>query len=65
MSIAEYLEELKNTLYKINRQTWTEIKMLEKNSNADASKPAGTEQLKTLENAKGALSLVMDVLGTI
>ena len=65
MKQLEYLNDLKNTLLKINRQSWTEIKMLEKNTTADASKEASPDELETLEKAKGALTSVMEVLGTI
>jgi len=63
MNMAEYFTELKNILNKINRQTWTEIKMLEGN-NYD-TRAAGPEELKTLDKAKEALNAVTEILQKI
>lgn len=65
MKKAEYITELKNTLNKINRQSWTEIKMLENNEPADLTKEAGPEELETLNKAKYALLTVTEILGRI
>ena len=65
MNMAEYLTELKNVLNKINRQTWTELKMIEANTNVDLHKVIGPEETETLEKAKNALTLVTDILGNI
>lgn len=65
MSKSEYLTELKNVLNKINRQTWTEIKMLEGNKVEDPSREAGPEELETLNKAKNALTAVTEILGKI
>ncbi len=64
MSLDEYLAELKNTLFKINRQSWTEVKMLEDKVPV-AQKAAGPEEIKTLEKAKKALTLITEMLGEI
>ena len=63
MSIAEYVAELKNTLFKINKQSWTEIKMLE--NRAGTPNEASKKEIDTLEKAKQALTLVMEILGNI
>lgn len=65
MSMSEYLTELKNTLNKINRQTWTEIKMLEGDKIEDPSRQAGPEEQETLNKAKQALTSVTEILGRI
>lgn len=65
MKQAEYITELKNTLNKINRQSWTEIKMLENNEPADLTKEAGPEEFETLNKAKCALLTVTEILGRI
>lgn len=65
MNMADFFTELKNVLNKINRQTWTEIKMIEANKNVDLYKTAGQEETETLEKAKNALTLVTDILGNI
>ena len=65
MNMAEYLTELKNVLNKINRQTWTELKMIEANTNVDLHKVIGPEETETLKKAKNALTLVTDILGNI
>lgn len=63
MNMAEYFTELKNILNKINRQTWTEIKMLEGNSYD--TRAAGLEELETLNKAKEALNAVTEILQKI
>ena len=65
MTKSEYLNELKNVLNKINRQTWTEIKMLEGIETQDLTKSAGPEEQETLDKAKNALSTVSQILGNI
>ena len=65
MNMADYLTELKNILNKINRQTWTEIKMLEGNSNEEPTKAAGSEEQETLNKAKVALAAVTEILQRI
>ena len=62
MTMADYVTELKNMLTKINKQSWTEIKMLE---NLDTAKETGQVEQVTLEKAKQALTLVMEILGNI
>ena len=63
MNMAEYLTELKNILNKINRQTWTEIKMLE--NKAGTPNEAGQEEIETLNKAKDAFTLITEILGKI
>ena len=65
MNMADFFTELKNILNKINRQTWTEIKMIEANKNVDLYRMAGREETETLEKAKKALTLVTDIMGNI
>ena len=65
MTRAEYLIELKNILNKINRQTWTEIKMLEGDKIEDPSRETGLEDQETLNKAKQALTTVAEILGRI
>ena len=65
MTRAEYLTELKNILNKINRQTWTEIKMLEGDKIEDPSRETGQEDQETLNKAKQALTTVTEILGRI
>ena len=64
MNMAEYLTELKNILNKINRQSWTEVKMLEDKVPV-AQNAAGPEEIKTLEKAKNALTLITEILGEL
>lgn len=64
MTKAEYITDLKNTLIKINRQSWTEIKMLENNS-IKSSEEANPEDMETLNEAKNALTSVAGILGKI
>lgn len=64
MTKAEYITDLKNTLIKINRQSWTEIKMLENNS-IKSSEEASPEDMETLNEAKNALTSVAGILGKI
>ena len=65
MSINEYFTELNNTLNKINRQSWTVIKMLEGNRVKNLSSEAGPEEQETLDKAKQALTTVTEILGRI
>ena len=64
MTMADYVTELKNILNKINRQSWTELKMLEDKVPV-AQNAAGLEEINTLEKAKKALTLITEMLGEI
>lgn len=64
MNMAEYVTEIRNTLFKINRQSWTELKMIE-NLFGSPTKEAGQEELEILDKAKQALSLVTEILEKI
>ena len=64
MNQAEYITDLKNTLFKINRQSWTELKMLENRTGMTASN-ASQEEQETLDKAKQALSLITEILEKI
>ena len=64
MNMADYVTELKNILNKINRQSWTEVKMLEDKVPV-AQNAAGPEEINTLEKAKKALTLITELLGEI
>ncbi|MBR5218561.1 MAG: hypothetical protein IKV89_02405 [Clostridia bacterium] len=64
MNMADYVTELKNILNKINRQSWTELKMLEDKVPV-AQNAAGLEEINTLEKAKKALTLITEMLGEI
>ena len=63
MNMAEYVTEIRNTLFKINRQSWTELKMLE--NHFGTPKKAGQEEQEILDKAKQALSLVTEILEKI
>lgn len=66
MTKADYITDLKNTLIKINRQTWTEIKMLENGSiKISDTQEASPEDMETLEKAKDVLTSVAGILGKI
>ena len=63
MNMAEYLTELKNILNKINRQSYTEIKMLESKKLDELTKDTiGPDEIGTLDKAKKALSMVNEIL---
>ena len=61
MNMAEHFTELKNTLFKINRQSWTELKMME-SLHGSSFKEAGQEEMEILDKAKQALSIVTEIL---
>ena len=63
MSMAEYISELKNTLVKINKQSWTLVSMLDENS--QSKEEAGDYENETLEKAKSALANVTEVFGRL
>lgn len=63
MSMAEYISELKNTLVKINKQSWTLVSMLDENS--QSKEEAGDYETETLEKAKSALANVTEVFGRL
>lgn len=63
MTMADYVTELKNILNKINRQTWTEIKMLE--NRIGNSVEAGQKEIETLNKAKDAFTLITEILEKI
>ena len=63
MSMAEYISELKNTLVKINKQSWTLVSMLDENS--QSKEEAGEYETETLEKAKSALANVTEVFGRL
>lgn len=65
MTKAEYQTELKNTLIKINRQSWTEVKILNNNLNKHNLEEASPEDMETLNEAKNALTSVAGILGKI
>jgi len=66
MNMAEYLTALKDTLNKINRQSYTEIKMIENKAPEDFNKKEiGSTEEETLNKAKSALNAVMEILGRI
>lgn len=62
MNMAEYLTELKDVLNKINRQSYTEIKMLENKKIDDHTKEIGNEEDKTLTRAKAALTMINEIM---
>lgn len=63
MNMAEYISELKNTLVKINKQSWTLVSMLD--AKDQSTEEAGNYELETLEKAKVALANVADVFGRL
>lgn len=63
MTMAEYVSELKNTLFKINKQSWTLVSMLDANNQNDDE--AGEFELETLAKAKAALVNVTEVFGRL
>lgn len=66
MNMAEYITNLKNFLTKINRLTWTEVKMLEnKKLNELESKEAGPEEQENLDKAREILILSTELLEKI
>lgn len=63
MTMADYVTELKNILNKINRQSYTEIKMLESKKLDELIKDTtGPDEIGTLDKAKKALSMVNEIL---
>ena len=63
MTMAEYIGELKNTLVKVNKQSWTLVSMLDENS--QNKEEAGEYEQETLDKAKAALGTVIEVLGRL
>lgn len=63
MIMAEYIGELKNTLVKVNKQSWTLVSMLDENS--QNKEEAGEYEQETLEKAKTALTAVSEVFGRL
>lgn len=63
MTMAEYIGELKNTLVKVNKQSWTLVSMLDENS--QSKEEAGEYEQETLEKAKAALTNVSEVFGRL
>ena len=63
MNMAEYISELKNTLVKINKQSWTLVSMLDENN--QSKEEAGDYETETLEKAKSALANVTEVFGRL
>jgi hypothetical protein len=63
MTMAEYIGELKNTLVKVNKQSWTLVSMLDENS--QNKEEAGEYEAETLEKAKAALTNVSEVFGRL
>jgi len=62
MNMADYLTELKDTLNKINRQSYTEIKMIENKNVDEPTKEIGNMEDKTLARAKTALTMINEIL---
>ena len=62
MNMAEYLTELKDVLNKINRQSYTEIKMLENKKVDDYTKGIRNEEDETLKKAKVALTMINEIM---
>ena len=62
MNVADYLTELKDTLNKINRQSYTEIKMIENKNVDESAKEIGNKEDKTLTKAKVALTMINEIL---
>ena len=66
MNMAEYTTELKNFLTKINKLTWTEVKMLENKNLAELEKKeAGPEEQETIDKARQVLIAVTELLEKI
>ena len=63
MNMAEYVAELKNTLVKVNKQSWTLVSMLDENS--QNKEEAGEYKQETLEKARAALTNVSEVFGRL
>ena len=63
MTMAEYIGELKNTLVKVNKQSWTLVSMLDENS--QNKEEAGEYEQETLEKARAALTNVSEVFGRL
>jgi hypothetical protein len=63
MTMAQYIGELKNTLVKVNKQSWTLVSMLDENS--QSKEEAGEYEQETLEKAKAALTNVSEVFGRL
>lgn len=63
MNMAEYVAELKNTLVKVNKQSWTLVSMLDENS--QNKEEAGEYEQETLEKARAALTNVSEVFGRL
>jgi hypothetical protein len=63
MSMGEYISELRNTLFKINKQSWTLVSMLDENS--QDKEEAGAYEQETLDKAKSALATVIEILGRL
>lgn len=63
MTMAEYIGELKNTLFKVNKQSWTLVSMLDDNS--QNKEEAGKYEQETLEKAKTALTAISEVFGRL
>ena len=63
MTMAEYIGELKNTLVKVNKQSWTLVSMLDENS--QNKEKAGEYEQETLEKAKVALTSLTEVFGRL
>ena len=62
MTVADYLTELKDTLNKVNRQSYTEIKMIENKNVDEPTKEIGNMEDKTLTRAKVALTMINEIL---
>lgn len=63
MTMVEYIGELKNTLVKVNKQSWTLVSMLDENS--QTKEEAGEYEQETLEKAKTALTSLTEVFGRL
>ena len=63
MTMAEYIGELKNTLVKVNKQSWTLVSMLDENS--QIKEEAGEYEQETLEKSKAALTSLTEVFGRL
>ena len=63
MTMAEYIGELKNTLVKVNKQSWTLVSMLDENR--QTKEEAGEYEQETLEKAKAALTSLTEVFGRL